>query len=82
MERVFREYGPPEVIRTDNGPSFASMGLGGLSALPVWWIKLGVILERIELCISILFFVVPAQAGAGTHKKPGALIRPPAKNGP
>lgn len=48
MERVFREYGLPEAIRTDNGPPFASVGLGGLSALPVWWIKLGIIPERIE----------------------------------
>ncbi len=47
MERVFREHGLPAAIRTDNGPPFASVGLGGLSALPVWWIKLGIIPERI-----------------------------------
>ena len=48
MEQVFREYGLSEVIRTDNGSPFASVGLGGLSSLPVWWIKLGIIPERIE----------------------------------
>jgi transposase InsO family protein len=45
---VFREYGLPSVIRTDNGPPFASTGLGGLSALSIWWIKLGIRPERIK----------------------------------
>lgn len=45
---TFREYGMPEAIRTDNGAPFASIGLGGLSALSVWWIDLGIRLERIE----------------------------------
>lgn len=48
MERVFREYGLPRAIRTDNGPPFASVGLGGLSPLAVWWVKLGIIPERTE----------------------------------
>jgi putative transposase len=47
FEAVFRDYGLPEVIRTDNGAPFASVGLGGLSPLSVWWIKLGIIPERI-----------------------------------
>jgi putative transposase len=47
LERAFREYGLPQVIRTDNGPPFASTGLGGLSQLSVWWVKLGIIPERI-----------------------------------
>jgi transposase InsO family protein len=47
FERVFREYGLPLAIRTDNGPPFASIGAGGLSALSAWWIKLGIIPERI-----------------------------------
>jgi len=47
FEAVFREYGLPEVIRTDNGAPFASTGLGGLSRLSVWWIKLGIKPERI-----------------------------------
>jgi len=45
---AFREYGLPSVIRTDNGPPFATNGLGGLSALSVWWIKLGIRPERIK----------------------------------
>ncbi len=45
---TFREYGLPEAIRTDNGAPFASIGLGGLSALSVWWIELGIRVERIE----------------------------------
>jgi transposase InsO family protein len=48
FERVFREYGLPEVIRTDNGAPFASRGLGGLSRLSYWWIRLGIHPERIE----------------------------------
>jgi transposase InsO family protein len=48
MERVFKEYGLPNVIRSDNGSPFASIGAGGLTALSVWWLKLGIGLERIE----------------------------------
>jgi hypothetical protein len=48
FEEVFREYGLPLAIRTDNGPPFASMGVAGLSRLAVWWLKLGIRPERIE----------------------------------
>jgi putative transposase len=48
MERAFREYGLPQVIRSDNGAPFASASLTGLSALSVWWIKLGIHPERIR----------------------------------
>ncbi|MRG98661.1 integrase core domain-containing protein [Polyangium spumosum] len=48
FERVFREFGMPERIRTDSGAPFASQAPGGLSALSVWWIKLGITPERIE----------------------------------
>ena len=47
FEATFREYGLPRVIRTDNGPPFASSGLGGLSQLSVWWMRLGIEVERI-----------------------------------
>ncbi len=47
LERVFREYGLPEVIRSDNGSPFASPGLGGLTRLSAWWVRLGIGLERI-----------------------------------
>jgi len=48
FEKVFYEYGLPDVIRTDNGPPFASTGLGGLSRLSIWLLKLGVLPERIQ----------------------------------
>ena len=48
FERAFREFGVPQRIRSDNGPPFASVGLGGLSKLSVWWIQLGIVPERIE----------------------------------
>jgi transposase InsO family protein len=47
FEATFGEYGMPRVIRTDNGAPFASAGLGGLSALSVWWLRLGIEVERI-----------------------------------
>jgi putative transposase len=45
--RAFHEYGLPDRIRSDNGGPFASPGLAGLSALAVWWLRLGIALERI-----------------------------------
>jgi len=49
FERLFREYGLPEVIKTDNGSPFASIcALARLSRLSVRWLKLGIRLERIE----------------------------------
>lgn len=47
LRQVFEEYGLPEAIRTDNGTPFASRGIGGLSQLSVWWLKLGIMPERI-----------------------------------
>jgi putative transposase len=48
FERVFQENGLPDAIRTDNGPPFASTGLGGLSRLAIWWLKMGITPDRIE----------------------------------
>lgn len=45
---LFREYGLPRRIRSDNGTPFASTARGGLSQLAVWWIRLGILPERIE----------------------------------
>ncbi|MDP2919579.1 MAG: integrase core domain-containing protein [Dehalococcoidia bacterium] len=47
FEWVFRQYGLPDAIRTDNGVPFASVGLAGLSKLSVWFIQLGIKPERI-----------------------------------
>lgn len=49
FERVFKEYGLPKAIRTDNGVPFASPNsLFGLSKLSVWWLRLGILIERIK----------------------------------
>jgi putative transposase len=48
LEEAFCEFGLPSAIRSDNGPPFASTAAGGLSALSLWWIKLGIAPERIE----------------------------------
>ncbi len=48
LDRAFREFGLPRRIRSDNGAPFATLGPGGLSALSVEWIKLGIEPERIE----------------------------------
>jgi transposase InsO family protein len=45
---IFREFGMPDAIRTDNGSPFASKSIAGLSQLSVWWMKLGIHIERIE----------------------------------
>ena len=47
FERLFRLHGLPTAIRTDNGPPFAGVGPAGLSKLSVWWMRLGIKLERI-----------------------------------
>ena len=47
FERLFREYGLPRGLRTDNGVPFATTGLHGLSTLSVWWIHLGIQPQRI-----------------------------------
>lgn len=48
FEHVFREFGLPSAIRSDNGPPFASVAVGGLSELSVWWIRLGIRPLRID----------------------------------
>lgn len=47
VERVFREYGLPAVIRSDNGGPFATQAIAGLSRLNVWWTQLGIKQDRI-----------------------------------
>jgi len=49
FERAFKEFGLPKAIRTDNGVPFASPhALFGLSKLAVWWLRLGIHIERIK----------------------------------
>jgi len=49
FERVFKDYGLPKSIRTDNGVPFASPNsLFNLSRLSVWWVRLGIDIERIQ----------------------------------
>src|SRR3989441_4299120 len=76
FERAFLDYGLPERIRSDNGGPFASPGLGGLSQLSVWWMRLGIVPERIALGH-------PEQNGS--HEQfhsvlKAATVRPPAAN--
>ena len=46
FDRLFREHGLPDAIRTDNGVPFASTGIHGLSQLNVWWLRLGIQHQR------------------------------------
>lgn len=48
LDSAFLEFGLPAAMRSDNGPPFASTAAGGLTRLSVWWLKLGIRLERIE----------------------------------
>ena len=49
FERAFKDFGLPNAIRTDNGVPFASPNaLFGLSKLSVWWLRLGIELQRIK----------------------------------
>jgi len=48
FKRMFEIYGLSNKIRSDNGVPFASVALGRLSKLSVWWIRLGIIPELIE----------------------------------
>lgn len=46
LRELFGEYGLPDRIRSDNGTPFSARG--GLSELSVWWLRLGILPERIE----------------------------------
>ena len=49
FERAFKDFGLPRAIRTDNGVPFACpRALFGLSKLSVWWLRLGIEIERIR----------------------------------
>jgi transposase InsO family protein len=47
--RAFKEYGLPKAIRTDNGvPFYSGNALYGMTKLSVWWLRLGIAIERIQ----------------------------------
>jgi putative transposase len=76
LERLFREHGLPEAIRSDNGSPFASSGIARLTRLGVWLVSLGITRQLIEPGC-------PAQNGKHermhrTLKR--ATTRPPAHN--
>lgn len=48
FEALFREYGLPRSIRSDNGPPFGAAGVAGLTRLAIWWIRLGIFPVRID----------------------------------
>jgi len=49
FERAFKDFGLPSTIRTDNGVPFSCCNaLYGLSKLSVWWLRLGINIERIK----------------------------------
>lgn len=49
FEKAFRDFGLPRAIRTDNGNPFSNVqAMFGLSQLSVWWLRLGIRLERIR----------------------------------
>jgi putative transposase len=49
FERAFKDFGLPRAIRSDNGVPFASnSAFFGLSKLSVWWLRLGIDIERIK----------------------------------
>lgn len=49
FEQTFKQFGLPKAIRTDNGNPFSSpYALFGLSRLSVWWLRLGIAIERIK----------------------------------
>jgi putative transposase len=76
FERLFREVGLPKAIRSDNGAPFASTGIHGLCELNAWWMRLGIVHQRIQPAS-------PQQNGA--HERMHRTLkretaRPPAAN--
>ena len=75
-KKLMRYHGLPDVIRVDNGTPFASIALGGLSQLSVWWMEQGI---RVE-------FMTPASPHEnGSHERmhrdlKAEATQPPSRN--
>src|SRR5439155_12712271 len=48
FQRLFVQFGQPEIIRVDHGPPFAGDGALDLSRLSAWWLRLGIRVEFIR----------------------------------
>jgi len=75
FERMFRAYGLPRAIRTDNGVPFATTSLHGLSQLNVWWMRLGIVHQRIQPAR-------PQQNGVHERMKRARMTRSKARRRP
>jgi transposase InsO family protein len=75
-KKLMRHHGQPDIIRVDNGTPFASIALGGLSQLSVWWIEQGIQVE----------FMTPASPHEnGSHERmhrdlKAEATQPPSRN--
>jgi putative transposase len=85
VERVFREYGLPAVIRSDNGGPFATKAIAGLSRLNVWWTQLGI--KQVRYLPGRVRFRAAARsagdadAGLALHALAARTARAPARAG-
>jgi len=70
FRNLFREYGLPDAIRTDNGAPFASTGIHGLCELKVWWMKLGIVHQRIRPTHSIMLGNIRGTAAGRPQRLP------------
>jgi len=84
FERAFKDFGLPRSIRSDNGHPFASTSaFFGLSKLSVWWLRLGIGIERIKDAVvrtSFKRYQTDDQAiDLSTRYEIGNVFNPPTK---
>ncbi len=83
FERLFRERGLPGAIRSDNGVPFASPNvLFNLSKLSVWWLRLGIAIERIKPGTPSRTAVTSACIRPSKRKRPARRHEQPSAAGP
>ena len=80
LERAFAEYGLPDRIRSDTGPPFGGPGLGRLSTLAVWWIRLGILPERSIRAIPSRTARMSSFIACSKRRRPGPRRRVRARN--